>query len=87
MPKRVSFTHLLGCLRPAQMKLGKLQRYLKLSTITDGCFLSLSMMGQGFLKLYNRIQKLYNFCPKLYNSRAETASNLAFLNFIQKSTN
>ncbi len=70
MPKRASFTRLLGCQRPAQTKLGRLQRYLSLSTITDGHFLSLSMMGKGLLKLYNWSQKLYNFCLKLYNLMA-----------------
>ena len=51
-------------------ELGRLQRYLSLSTITDGHFLSLSMMGKGLLKLYNWSQKLYNFCLKLYNLKA-----------------
>ena len=58
-------------LRLAATKLGRSQRYLRLSTMTDGHFLSLSIKGQEILKLCDRTQKLYNFRLKLYNSTPE----------------
>jgi hypothetical protein len=80
MPKRASFTHLLGCLRPAQTKLGMSQRYLRFDAMTDEHFLSLSMMGHAPLKVCNRIQKLYNFCLKLYNHFVGKTQKLVYVN-------